>query len=228
MKIYVSPSTQDWNQYAGGGTGVTDSEEHWCRKAAAVVVADLILAGHTVKMGGVLSATANADDANRWGAELYVAFHTNAGGGMGTEVWYYTGSTKGAALAKAVYNALAPVTNNPDRGVKASTGYIELRRPKAPAIIVEAIFHDRLDEAQEMREDYAEFGHAVARGVVAVAGGKPVTPPISNKPATYLEARIHLDSRDRKDYEAAAAANNDFIVFYPSVKDSFVAWGKGV
>ena len=204
--VYVSPSTQDWNQYAGGGTGPSDSEEAWCRKAAAVTVEELTRHGVPSVLGGSVSAKVNALDANAKGATLYVAEHTNAGGGEGTEVWHHTGSTKGEALAEAVYARVAPVSNAPDRGVKASTKYIELNTPKAPSIIVEALFHDDPDEAQEMREDFAEFGLAVAHGVLdylkipVLGAGTPAPKPVpapkpTPKPAPVSDPTIKLGAR---------------------------------
>lgn len=170
-KVYLSPSTQDWNDYAGGS-----NEEVQMRAVAALAAPLIAAAGHTVKVGGIVSAKANALDGNAWGADWYVAIHSNAGGGHGTEGWHYPGSTKGALLAQNVYERVAKVSSLPDRGVKESSGYIELNTPHAPATIIETAFHDNLTEANEIKAKHKEFATAIAQGVLATIGGPVVTP----------------------------------------------------
>lgn len=197
IKVYLSPSTQETNEYAGGGSGYSDSEEYWMRRVCAECEPLLRAAGHTVRVGGSASAGANAKDSNSWGAQAHVAVHTNAGGGKGTEGWAYTGSVAGTKLAKAVYTRVAAVSNEADRGVKYSTGYIELNATKAPATIIECLFHDRPTEAQEMRTDHAQFARAIAQGICDVYGGKlpgvVVTPP---KPPTPAPTAWRIASQD--------------------------------
>lgn len=184
-KVFGSPSTQDWNQYAGGATGPSDSEERWMRQVMGVALADIAAAGHETKMGGVISASASVAESNAWGADWHIAGHSNAsyipGTGHGTECWYYTGNLTGKKMAEAIYAEVAAVSNEPDRGVKRSTGYIELKGTNADAVIVEIAFHDHEEEAQEIRQDWEEFGHAIARGVLKVIGGAapaPVPTPV--------------------------------------------------
>ena len=191
MKLYISPSTQEHNAYAGGGT-----EEEWMRHLSWRVCNHLQAAGHLVKMGGTVSAGSNASDANAWGAERYVAVHSNAGGGRGTEVWAYKDGGTGAALARAIYNRLAPATDSPDRGVKFSTKYIELYKPNAPACIIECAFHDNLAEANEIKASLDEWSLAIAQGILDHVGGSipappPVTPPSdANEQIATLEAKL--------------------------------------
>ena len=176
-KVYLSPSTQDWNLYAGG----LGNEEQWMRDIAIHAAAILREAGHTVKVGGLISAGLNATDANNWGAQYYVAIHTNAGGGVGTEAWYYTGSTLGRKLATSVYNRVAKVSSCADRGVKSSTSYIELNRPKAPSTIIELDFHDRLANAKEIIARHEQYAYAIAAGVTDLIGGT-MPDPVPPKP----------------------------------------------
>lgn len=165
-KVYVSPSTQEGNAYAGGG-----NEEDYMRRICARACQYLVAAGHQAKMGGTVSPGANAEQSNAWGAQWYVAVHSNAGGGHGTEAWHYTGSALGKKLAEAVYRRVAAASNEADRGVKSNTTFIELRKPKAPACLVEVAFHDCPKEAAEIRAGVEEFGRAVAQGVLDVVGG---------------------------------------------------------
>lgn len=201
-RIYLSPSTQEANQYVGGTTGYTDSEEYWCRKVANLVEDYLRSAGHTVRVGGSASAGANAADSNAWKANWHIAIHTNAGGGEGSEGWAYPGSVKGAALAKAVYGPVAKVSNAPDRGVKYSAKYIELNATNAPATIIEIIFHDDKSDAAEMRADWRAFAKAIAIGILEVAGGSlpavvpPVQPPVQPEPPVVSVKSWKILSQD--------------------------------
>lgn len=184
-KDYISPSTQDWNQYAGGGTGVTDSEEYWMRVVAWKVTEHLAAAGIQVKLGGTVSWQANAAESNAWGANIHVEVHTNAGGGHGTEVWHRTGSVEGERLAKSVYPFIAAASDQPDRGVKASLSYGALNQTKAPAIIIECAFHDNEAEAQEIRASVDEYALAIARGIAKYHGitlPVDVAPPVVTPP----------------------------------------------
>jgi|PlaIllAssembly_1097288.scaffolds.fasta_scaffold06070_4 N-acetylmuramoyl-L-alanine amidase len=180
-KIYLSPSTQDANQYAGGGTGIADSEETWMRKVAVRAQAILLTASPRpdVRVGGNISVGANVTDSNNWGANWHLEIHTNAGGGHGTEYWYYTGSASGLKMANAIYPPCAAASNMPDRGIKTSTGYYALSRTKAPAGIVELLFHDNTTEAQEMRVSVEEFAQAIAKGFAKLLG---LTFPIPKPP----------------------------------------------
>jgi hypothetical protein len=155
------------------------------RELSTRICAHLVSAGHTVKMGGTISAGTNAAEANAWGAERYVAVHSNAGGGHGTEVWAYKDGSTGAALARAIYNRLAPATDFPDRGVKFSTGYIETSKPNAPAVIIECAFHDNLAEANEIRASLDEWALAIAQGIIDHVGGA-IKPTVPTAPASTL------------------------------------------
>lgn len=188
--VYGSPSTQDWNRYYGG----LGNEEHHLRMIMTPAAALVRAAGHDVKLGGTISARTNADDANAWfrslakaaGAKdtvawirancLYVAGHSNAGGGEGTEGWFFTGSAAGEKLAAAIYERVRLVSASPDRGLKHSTGYIELKRPIAPATIIEIAFHDDPEDALEIVAEHDQYAAAIAQGVLDVAGGAIAAP----------------------------------------------------
>lgn len=195
-KVYLSPSTQDWNEYAGGS-----NEEVEMREVVSIAADLLRAAGHDVRVGGVVSARANALDGNAWGADWYVAVHSNAGGGHGTEAWHYPGSAKGALLAQNVYDKVAAVSSFPDRGVKESSGYIELNTPHAPATIIETAFHDNLTEANEIKTKHRQFAEAIAAGVIKTVGGTPMP---NSVPAWHpvIDAKGRAGTRDPRKLHA--------------------------
>jgi len=193
--IYLSPSQQEDNQYSGGGTGYYDSEEYWCTKVANQAAIYLRNDGHIVRVGNNGSAGGNVADANAWrGANcFYYALHTNAGGGHGTETWYYTGSSTGLSMATKLQATVAAESNYPDRGVKASTTFYELRATQAPAVLIEILFHDNVTEAAEMRADWGKFGLAVAKGIIAKLGGTipgPTPTPTPTPVPTHKHGKV--------------------------------------
>jgi|MudIll2142460700_1097286.scaffolds.fasta_scaffold04096_10 N-acetylmuramoyl-L-alanine amidase len=195
-KIYISPSTQEANAYSGGG-----NEEQVMRDLCTRVCGLLVKAGHSVKMGGSISPTLNANAANTWDAAWYIAVHSNAGGGHGTEGFFYTGSVKGKNLCQHVYERVAKASNEADRGIKSNTTFIELRVPKAPATLIEIAFHDNLKEATEIKKSLDEFARAIAVGICEVAGGVvpppvPVIPPPPTPTPTPTPTTWKISSQD--------------------------------
>jgi len=194
-----APSQQPANQYAGGGTGYTDSEQYWMELLAAEChkqwveqrtgIPDIILEGGSWK--GQVSLS------NSRGVTHHVALHSNAGGGIGAEIWHHTDSSEGKRMANAIYKHLAPATDTPDRGVKASRKYGELNNTKAVAVIIEVQFHDSASGAAEIRRSIKEFATAIVHGMCDYHGVayKPIVstpqrppaapvPPVTKPPAT--------------------------------------------
>ena len=72
-RIYLSPSDQPGNVYAYGDT----NEKAQCEKIAAVTEDALKRNGFEVITGTSGSLSARCEEANNWGANLYVPIHTN-------------------------------------------------------------------------------------------------------------------------------------------------------
>lgn len=165
-RIYLSPSTQEHNAYVGGS-----NEEAQMRDVVTLAAAFLRGAGHTVKVGGTVSAKANALEANGWGCDWYLAVHSDAGGGDGTTAFHHSTSRKGKLLAQAVYDSVRVVSPGSDNGVRVRDDLIETRVPNAPAALVEVAFHDNRIEAAHIKAHPSDYARAIAAGIVKVAGG---------------------------------------------------------
>lgn len=229
VKIVLSPSQQEANQYAGGITGYNDSEEFWMRKLAAEIKRRLDSHpewGFQVAIVNKGSVGANVTASNALRPNLHLELHTDAGGGDGTTVFHHANSVKGLAAAKAIYPFVSVASNAPDNGIRGSLKYYALNQTTAPAIIIEHAFHDNVKEAQEIRTSIPEFADAVVKGLARLYG-KTFTAP-KPAPSAYLEAHIHLLASDRNAYAAFAAAHGDFIAFYPAPVGSWKTWPRGV
>lgn len=96
------------------------------------------------------------------GTSVYVAWHTNAGGGTGTETYSYgTGEVAGSsALATAIQNELisdirsAWDPNWVNRGKKSSNlGEVNpSNNPEMPSALTEVAFHDHPSDAQAIKD----------------------------------------------------------------------------
>lgn len=168
----ISSSQQEANQYAGGGTGYSDSEEYWCRKIvaeAATVAKASGLFDLLVPNGGSYSANVTAGNKHTGTGGFYLAVHTNAldGKADGTITFYKPNNTFGKAFAEAIQAAIAPISPGSDYGVKASSTLGEVNKPSAKYVcLVELAFHDNLTEAAHIRQNYAVYGRALGNAIV--------------------------------------------------------------
>jgi N-acetylmuramoyl-L-alanine amidase len=112
------------------------------------------------------SLTFRTDDANAWGATIFISIHINAGGGTGFESYRYltVGSTTirlHNAMHSGVLAGMRSVAAVTDRGQKTANFHV-LRETTMPAILTENLFIDRVADANLLKR--ADFITATARG----------------------------------------------------------------
>ena len=127
----------------------------------------------------VLSRKTDANDpvadevkeANASKADIAVSFHTNAGGGDGSETFYYSKSTKGKKLAELCEKHTKAIGQN-SRGVKATTSLWFLKKTNMVAALCECAFidnnkdNDIIDTVAEQKK----FGVAYAKAILEYLG----------------------------------------------------------
>lgn len=129
------------------------------------------------------------DEANDWGADLYVSFHHNADKGTwddhtGTET-YTHGSGEGLEIGKLIQAALVKAYGLKDRGMKTKNLHI-IRETKMPAVLTEGGYMDSTIDIKKMRDDkvLANAGKLAAQAVAAYyklkkkPAPKPVVPAV--------------------------------------------------
>lgn len=109
---------------------------------------------------GVLKTIAN--DANTWGADLFVSNHFNAAGGDGYESLIY--STRTQKLGEIFEKHVKAIGQN-SRGVKVRSGLAVLKYTSMDAILTESAFVDNKTDIQDWDEDHElkKLGEAYAK-----------------------------------------------------------------
>lgn len=176
VKIFLSPSNQTDNSYAYGNT----TEGVQCGIVAKHLKAALERQGGIeVKLMHHESIEQKVPVANDWGADYYIAIHTNAANRSvgGTRIFYYTEGGKGQQLGEAIFRFLGPLTpgNSYGEGVRYNN-LMETRMPQAACTFIETDFHDVPRIARWLIEHPVEIAEAICQGVCKHLG-KPYIAP---------------------------------------------------
>lgn len=114
--------------------------------------------------GTVGSLTTICNEANKWGADLFVSIHFNAGGGDGHEVLVY--DKNNLALGKVFDKHLKAIGQN-SRGVKYRPDLGVLRLTNMKAVLVECAFVDNWKDIKDWNEsaELKKMGEAIAKAI---------------------------------------------------------------
>lgn len=165
-KIYISPSNQNGNTYATGGT----NEKEQCHKIAKYCVAYLEKKGFNVKCTYNDDMYERVKESNAFGAELHVAIHTNATAKHnvtgGTQILLYDITGERKKVGQAVLKRLAPLTpgESAERLV-AKPDFYEINSAKGITVYCECEFHDTKIGSDFIRNNTRKIGEAIAKGI---------------------------------------------------------------
>lgn len=108
------------------------------------------------------SLSAVCEDANEWGADLFVSNHFNAGGGDGYEALVHNEDR--VALGKVFEKYVLEIGQN-SRGVKLRPELWVLKYTNMPAVLNEGAFVDNLQDIQDWNEEQElkKLGEAYAK-----------------------------------------------------------------
>lgn len=153
--IYLSPSTQEFNPYNGGG-----NEEYYMNLVADAMEPYLAASGiNYVRNTPEMTAASSIAASNMGNYDLHLALHSNAtgtgdGSRRGSEVYYYPTSVKGKRFADIAAKNLQLIYPLPD-SVKTvpTTSLGEVRRVRAPGVLIELAYHDNPEDADWIRNN---------------------------------------------------------------------------
>ena len=207
-KLYINPGHSDTDPGAVGY-----ETERKLNVAVSNHMKDYLLATYEdveIRMnpGTLGSLYGICDDANKWGADLFVSNHFNAGGGDGYEALVY--GEKRKALGE-IFNKHVKAIGQNSRGVKYRPGLVVLRDTNMPAVLNEGAFVDNLKDIQDWNDDaeLKKMGLAYAKAAAEVLGLKvtKVSEPADDK---LYAVQIFSGSKAGAEKALANAKNKGF------------------
>ena len=207
--IYLSPSTQEFNEYVNG----LGTEEEWMNRLADAMEPPAHRQRHPLHpQHPDMTAASSIQASNAGSDDLHLALHTNASGAgqegrnRGILAFYYPGSPRGQRAAgffvdglKAIYPLPALVRTEP------TTTIGEVRRTRAPAVLLELGFHDNPEDAQWIVTHIDAMAESLVLSLTEFFG-LPFFPASTPQPG---EVRVDLGVLDvyaRPSYDSALVA----------------------
>ena len=177
-KIYLSPSNQSANAFVVGGT---NEGAVWNDISVRLqkLLGDYDCETKMAKVSSNL--TTRAAEAKDWGADVYIALHSNAAGSAnkgahGVEVYY--DPKKGATTKALASDILAELsTMFTSRGLRTSSTLIDCYKPTMPSVIGECGFHDNKSDAQLILDNKDKIAQLYCNALVKNLGLKKKSEP---------------------------------------------------
>ena len=175
--VYLSPSSQHFNT----GYGMYGTEERRMNLIANVVEYELTRNGITTERNNPeMTLTEIVADANAKEPQIYVAIQSQSARGRlgGAEVFFYKSEKNSHRLASDIYEKICEITPYDNIGmcdgstVFGGLGFYELRKTKAPSVIVAVGFHDNPRDADFIINNIYEIGVAIAKGILSYLGSE--------------------------------------------------------
>ena len=119
------------------------------------------------------SLKARVDDANAWGADLFLSLHCNASTdptASGSEGLVFSRFGTSYSIAEVLLAALTEATGLRNRGVLVRPGLYVLRRTAMPAVLLELGFITNPSDAILLRDNPTLFAQGIYNGIVRYYG----------------------------------------------------------
>lgn len=186
--IYLSPSRQPANPFATGNTNEWEQMTRVANALKPILEERYDCVVHMAQFETPISKFNRPLEAHELGTDIYLAIHSNAGGGAGhgygTQAYYFPGSAQNKLMAenlvKAI-SAIAPFTDDAEGAINGMNllggcGYGEVRDPGGfgmLSILLEVEFHDHADSAQWIIDNTDAIAAAIADGLDATFHFRP-------------------------------------------------------
>ena len=167
-RIYLSPSSQPNNTYAGLDT----NEQEVCRAIARELKKDLLRCGFEVICGDYGTMYDRVRESNGWPAGLHLPIHTNGFNGevAGTRLMSYDLKGAGYKVCQAIFKYLAPLTPGTSENISAHPEKYEIYAAVAPTAYVEVDFHDVPDVALWLTKNKPQIAMEICKGICEYYG----------------------------------------------------------
>ena len=209
-KIYLSPSLQPFNLYAGGG-----NEQEWMHRIADEMEPYLRTNGIVYtrsRPGMTLGQAIRASNEAYY--DLHLALHSNAapetlvGRLRGTDAYYYAYSTRGKSAAETLAGNFKKISPDPSRvRARPTTTLVELAKTNAPAVLMELEYHDNPDGAEWIRMHTEEIARNLVEGLTLYFDIPFLPEPQPVRSGTVKTKGGNLNLRAKPSLDAAVIAS---------------------
>lgn len=167
-KVFLSPSTQEWNQYATDG-----NEELYMNLLADRLEPYLRSCGiRFVRNDPERNVQGAIADSNAGTYDVHLALHSNAapeslaGKLRGIDIYFAPSSQSSERLANIIANNLKSIYPLPDK-VRAVPTYTlgEVLRTKAVAVLCEIGYHDNFADEAWLKSNLENIARSIARSL---------------------------------------------------------------
>ncbi len=166
--VYLSPSTQEFNQFINGGT-----EEEIMNIIADEIEPYLTASGiDFVRNTPDMTARSSIQASNDAGVDLHVAIHSNSsppnlsGVLQGTDIYYSPVSSNGRRFAQILENNFRTIYPDPSKVDILPTDYLgEVTKTNAPAVLIETAYHDNPEDATWIKNNTQNIAREIARSI---------------------------------------------------------------
>ena len=166
--IFLSPSLQPGNLYVNGG-----NEAQYMGYLADALEPYLTANGISYTRSRYPNTLSNAiNTSNQGNYDLHLALHSNAspegreGQFRGIQAYYYPTSVQGRIAATDLVDSLKNIYPDPMLVYTVpSTVITEVRRTKAPAVLMEIGYHDNLQDADWIKANIQNIAMYLAKGL---------------------------------------------------------------
>ena len=181
-KIYLSPSVQEYNKYLNGG-----DEEYYMNLIADAIEPYLEASGIDFDRNDSSKPVSQAiADSNEGNYDLHLAIHSNAapeglkGDLSGVDIYYSPVSYLGKLFADMLAENYKKIYYDSDKvKVVPTTSLGEIRRTKAPAVLIETAYHDNAEDEAWLKENIDNIAEVLAE-TVAEFFNLPFVMPVKN------------------------------------------------
>lgn len=182
-KIYIDQGHNPQNPNAGAeGNGFR--EQDLVQRIGVLCADELRAEGFEVRLSrptedtqlgtsNITSLAARVNDANNWGADLFVSLHTNASelsSVSGTEGIVYRRGGAAERAAEDMVEQISITTGLRNRGVSVRTNLYVLRRTAMPAVLLELGFITNPEDAELMAYSPGLFAEGITNGILEYYG----------------------------------------------------------
>lgn len=169
-KVFLSPSTQEWNPYVGSENGneelymnlIADRMEPYLRSSGITYVRN----DPDRNVGGAIA------DSNAGYFDVHLALHSNAapehlaGKLRGIDVYYYPYDKYSEMLGVITANNFMSIYPLPDKcTARPTTNLGEVTQTKAPAILCEIGYHDNEQDADWIRGNLTQIAENLTQSL---------------------------------------------------------------